>query len=210
MTVLPRRKTAIAVAIVAVAAWLGVGIYHIVTAPPSVRDSIWGIPNQSGTPIIGGPFRLIDQTGELRSDSVYRGQLMLIYFGYTNCPDVCAIALIDMSEALALLGEASNLIRPIFITIDPARDTVEVMKAYAANFHPRLVALTGDEAAVDEVAKAYHVYSARAATDEEKLESYLVDHTSLIYLMGVDGRYLAHFPYDTLPEELAERLRSYL
>ena len=206
----PRRKTTVAIAALAIAAWLGFGIYYIATAPKSIQDSIWGIPNQTGTPDIGGPFRLIDQTGEPRSDSIYRGQLMLIYFGYTNCPDVCAIALIDMSEALVLLGEAGNLIRPIFITIDPARDTVEVMKEYAANFHPRLVALTGEEAAVDEVAKAYHVYSERAATDQEKIESYLVEHTSLIYLMGVDGRYLTHFRYTAPPEEMAERIRSYL
>ncbi len=200
----------IAFAALAIAAWLGVGIYHIATAPESVQDSIWGIPKQIGTPDIGGPFRLVDQTGALRSDSVYRGQYMLIYFGYTNCPDVCAIALIDMSEALELLGEAGNLIRPIFITIDPARDTVEVMKEYAANFHPRLVALTGEEAAIDEVAKACGVFSERTATDQEKVESYLVQHTSRIYLMGVDGRLLTQFPYDTPPEEMAESIRPFL
>ncbi len=210
MKLAPRRKATIAFAALAIAAWLGVGIYHIATAPESIQDSIWGIPKRIGTPDVGGPFRLIDQTGELRSDSVYRGQYMLIYFGYTNCPDICAIALIGMSEALELLEEAGNLIRPIFITIDPARDTVEVMKDYAANFHPRLVALTGDEATIDEVAKAYGVFSERMATDEERIASYLVEHGSRIYLMGIDGRYLESFRHDTPPEEMAERIRSFL
>jgi cytochrome oxidase Cu insertion factor (SCO1/SenC/PrrC family) len=206
---MPRRKGAVALAIFAVTAWLGVGIYYIATAPESVRASIWGTPSRISLPDVGGPFRLIDQNGEPRSDSIYRGQLMLIYFGYTNCPDVCAIGLFNMGGALDLLGEAGNAVRPIFITIDPARDTVAVMKEYAANFHPRLVALTGDEAAIDAVAKAYHVYSAHAATDEVKIASYLLEHTSGIYLMGVDGRYLARFPYDTLPEEMAEGIGSY-
>jgi len=158
---------------------------------------------------IGGPFALTDHLGRAVSDQDYRGAYMLIYFGYINCPDICVPALDNMSAALDALGTAGDAIQPIFITVDPVRDTVEVMKAYAANFHPRLVALTGHQSAIDEVAEAYGVYSAREATGGETLEPYLVDHTARIFLMGVDGRYLTNFRYDTEPEEMADGIRSY-
>ena len=106
---------------------------------------------------VGAPFQLTDQNGKLRSDRDFRGQYLLVYFGYSNCPDTCPLTLQYMTEALDKLGSKADRIRPIFITVDPKRDTVPVLKAYASNFHPRLVALTGSVSEIDSVAKAYKV-----------------------------------------------------
>ena len=113
-----------------------------------------------------------------------------------------------MTVALDALGPTAESITPVFITIDPARDTVAALRAFAANFHPRLVALTGTEDEVRAVAKAYRVYYAKAGGDGDA--DYLVDHTSIIYLMGPDGRYVAHFTHNTTPDELARALKTYL
>src|SRR2546430_87373 len=103
---------------------------------------------------IGGPFTLVDQNGVTRRPDDFRGKLMLIYFGYTYCPDVCPTELQTMTEALERLGDKAPMVQPIFITVDPERDTPEQMKSYAENFDPRLVALTGSAAQVAEAAKA--------------------------------------------------------
>lgn len=159
-----------------------------------------------GVAAIGGPFRLVDQKGQVRTDEDFRGQFMLVYFGYTYCPDVCPTAIQVMSVALDQLGDAGRDVIPILVTIDPERDTVEKLAAYAQNFHPRLVAFTGDVEAVRAAARAYRVYYAKAGDGPD----YLMDHTSIIYLMGRDGRYLAHFTHTTDPSTMAERIRSFL
>jgi protein SCO1/2 len=164
---------------------------------------------RSGVALIGGPFALVDQNGRTRRDTDYRGSLMLIYFGYTFCPDVCPTALQIMTVALDSLGAAGEDIQPILITVDPRRDTVTQLKAYAANFHPRLVALTGTEQAVAGAQRAYKVYSA-IPEGQESQSDYLVDHTSIIYLMGRDGRYLTHFSHTTSAEAMAAAIRRHL
>lgn len=169
-----------------------------------------------GVAAIGGPFSLVDQNGVRRTDADFRGRIMLVYFGYTHCPDVCPTELQTMSDAIDALGEAGDKVTPIFITIDPARDTVAQMKAYAANFHPRLVALTGSEAEIAQAAKAYRVYygragsadGAQAATTDD--QDYLMEHSGFVYVMGPDGRYLTHFGPDTSAEDMAKALRQYL
>src|SRR6516165_9079377 len=107
--------------------------------------SVWqgDVPQKAGAAAIGGPFTLTDQNGKLRTDADFRGQYMLVFFGYTNCPDVCPTTLQVLTDAMAKLGPAAGKVTPIFITVDPERDTVAALKDYAANFDPRLVALTG-------------------------------------------------------------------
>ncbi len=157
---------------------------------------------------IGGPFTLVDQHGQTVTDESLRGQHLLIYFGYTFCPDVCPTELQAMSQAVDALGPDGAEVTPVFITVDPARDTVEQMASYAPHFHPRLVALTGSEAQVAAAAKAYRVYYKKA--EDDAASDYLMDHSSIIYLMGPDGAFLTHFSYGTTAEQMAEGMKKYL
>ena len=159
---------------------------------------------------VGGPFALVDHAGKPRTDSDFRGKLLLIYFGFTYCPDVCPTDLQNIGLALDKLGPAGDAVQPLFITVDPDRDTVEHLKDYVALFHPRLIALTGDAAAIHKAADAYKVYYAKVAN--ARGDDYTVDHSAFIYVMGADGQYLGFFPPGTPPERIAEgikpRLRS--
>jgi cytochrome oxidase Cu insertion factor (SCO1/SenC/PrrC family) len=157
---------------------------------------------------IGGAFTLTDQTGATRRAEDFRGKLMLVYFGYSFCPDACPTALQDMSQALDLLGTKGDAVQPIFITIDPARDTVEQMKLYADNFHPRLLALTGTPEQIAAAARAYRVYYEKSKSTSGN--DYLMDHSSYIYLMGRDGRYVSHFPPGTTPQQMAAAIEKRL
>jgi cytochrome oxidase Cu insertion factor (SCO1/SenC/PrrC family) len=161
----------------------------------------------TGTALVGGPFTLTDQDGKRVTDQTFRGKYMLIFFGYTYCPDFCPGELQVMSAALDELGSAGDKIQPIFITIDPTRDTVDTMKIYVGNFHPRLMGLTGSEADIATVAKAYRVYYAKAKGYEDKPD-YLMDHSTILYLMGPDGKFVKHFSYGTDAKALAEGLRE--
>ena len=172
-------------------------------------DKLYSERGGGGIVKIGGPFTLVDHDGAPRGAGDFRGQRMLVFFGYTYCPDVCPTALSDMALALDALGDDAAKVRPIFITVDPARDTPARLKAYVANFHPRLVGLSGSEQAVTAVAKAYRVYFAKSKAEAEPGE-YLMDHTSIIYLMGPDGRYLTHFGHGTTAEAMAKRIREKL
>ncbi len=176
--------------------------------PPLVITSATSV----GTAEIGGPFELVDQTGKTRRDTDFRGRYMLVYFGYTYCPDICPTTLLIMSRALMLLGEnapeAAKQVVPLFITVDPERDTVEAMAAYAPSFHPDLVALTGTPEQVAAAAKAYRVYYAKV--EDKSSGTYLMDHSSFIYLMGPDGAYLTHFDHLAKPEQIADSLKRYI
>jgi cytochrome oxidase Cu insertion factor (SCO1/SenC/PrrC family) len=162
----------------------------------------------SGEALIGGPFQLTDQDGNTVTDQTYQGKLMLIYFGFTYCPDACPTALGVMSAALDQLDVAAERVVPILITVDPERDTPQVLKDYVSNFHPRMVGLTGTPEQVAQVAKAYRVFYQKAsgATGEE----YLMDHTLLIYLMDGEGKYVTHFGPDAKPEQIADEIRKHL
>lgn len=169
------------------------------------------VVTRSGKALIGGPFKLTDQTGKKRSDSEFRGRLMLVFFGYTHCPDVCPTDLQTMSDALDLLGAAGKKVQPIFITVDPARDTVAQLKDYAGNFHPRLLALTGTPREIAAVAKEYRVYYARVrqSRGSDGLD-YFMDHSSLTYLMGPDGSYITHFRHGISPKNMAKAIKKHL
>jgi protein SCO1/2 len=158
---------------------------------------------------IGGPFALVDQNGVPRHDSDFRGELMLVYFGYTYCPDACPTALQIMTTALDDLGDGANAVQPIFVSVDPERDTVAQMKSYAQNFHPRLLALTGSPDQVAAAANAYRIFYEKVKA-EDGGGDYLVDHSSFVYLMGRDGRYLAHFGPDVTAAGMAAEIKKYL
>ena len=157
---------------------------------------------------VGGPFDLIDQAGRRRTDADFRGKLVLLYFGYTQCPDVCPTELQALSLALDMLGPAGEAVQPLFITVDPERDTPAHLADYVSAFHPRLVALTGPDTAIRKVALAYKVYFARSIAAQAG--DYAVDHTGFIYLVGKDGRYLGFLPPGSSPEQIVEAVRTKL
>lgn len=177
-------------------------IGRIVFLSPTIEDE--------SSVSIGGPFHLTDHMGHRVSDTDFRGHLMLIYFGYTYCPDVCPTELQTMSVALDALGPRANLVQPIFITIDPARDRPEVLAQYVSNFHPSLIGLTGEAADIQAAASVYRVYFSKAPGASGADADYLMDHSSFIYLMGQDGRYLTHFSSGSSPEKIAEGISRYL
>jgi len=181
-------------------------------ATPSQPATVSGAVSSSGAALIGGAFELVDQDGTTRTPADFSGRFMLIYFGYSYCPDVCPTSLSVMTQALDLLEESSPesaaRIVPVFITIDPERDTVPVMKDYAAHFHPAMVALTGSSEQVAQAAKAYRVFYAKV--EDESAGDYLMDHSSFFYLMGPDGDYAAHFAHNAPPDEIAVALQGYV
>jgi protein SCO1/2 len=142
------------------------------------------------------------------SEKDFLGRHMLVFFGFTYCPDICPTELQVMTAALDMMGADGDRIQPVFITVDPERDTPEVMKSYVENFGPRLVGLTGSLEEITAVAKAYRVYFAKAA--KTGTDDYLMDHSSIIYLMGPDGRFLKHFTYTTDAQKLAAALKEAL
>jgi len=155
---------------------------------------------------IGGPFSLTDQDSNRVSDSDLRGQYLLIYFGYAHCPDVCPTTLQDMAQALDVLGPDGAAVTPVFVTVDPARDTPDFLKDYVTAFHPRMIGLTGTAEEIKAVAKAYRVYYAKAPSESD--EDYLMDHSSYTYLMDRDGKYLSLFRFGASPDEMAEGIRT--
>ncbi len=191
---------------------LGVYAFWLYFAPGQGKSITVSQGTTSGAALIGGDFTLQDQDGQLRTPADFSGDYMLIYFGYTFCPDICPTSLANMSQAIDAL-EADKVagagkITPLFITVDPDRDTVEVLKQYAPHFHDRLVALTGTPEQVATAAKAYRVYYNKV--ESETFSDYLVDHSSLIFLMGPDGTYLSHFNHNSSPKEMADRLAEFL
>jgi protein SCO1/2 len=160
-----------------------------------------------GTPQVGGPFSLIDQSGHVKTDADFRGRWMLVYFGYTNCPDVCPTTLALMSEVLKQLNGRANLIAPIFITVDPAHDTSNVLKQYLASFDPRYIGLTGSQQQIAAVAREYKVYSVKRPL---KGGGYAVDHSSVVCLMGPDGKFVTVYDNSQTPEQIAADLRKRL
>jgi cytochrome oxidase Cu insertion factor (SCO1/SenC/PrrC family) len=188
--------------LILVAAGLAIALALVISAASLYRQLSERDSGLQAT--IGGPFELVSSTGERVSDTRFRGHHMLVYFGYTFCPDVCPTELATMSQALDLLGDSAQEVQPVFITIDPARDTPAVLADYRQHFNPALTMLTGSEQEIAAVAKAYKVYYARAGDPGD--ESYLMDHSSFVYLMDRDGHYVTHFGPDVGPEEMAKRI----
>jgi len=163
----------------------------------------------TGKALIGGPFALVDQHGKKVTDRDFRGRYMLIFFGFTHCPDICPAELQVISASLDELGPKAEEVVPIFVTLDPERDTPEVMADYVKNFGSRFVGLTGSPEEIAEAAKAYRVAFSKFQEDKTK-NDYSIDHSALAYLMGKDGEYITHFPYGTPAAKMTETLRRYL
>src|ERR1700730_12557407 len=157
---------------------------------------------------IGGPFDLVDHAGNRRTDADFRGKFLLVYFGFTYCPDVCPTDLLAIGLTLDRLGAGAEAVQPLFITVDPERDTPEHLAKYVPFFHPRLIGLTGNADQIRKVASAYRAYFAKVAISSSA--EYTVDHSSFIYLMDRNGQYLGFFPPGTSAERMAEVIRLHL
>jgi protein SCO1/2 len=162
-----------------------------------------------GQALVGGPFTLTDHTGKRVTDQDFRGKFVLMFFGFTNCPDVCPTALQVMAAALDKLGRNAERITPVLVSVDPEHDTPSVLAAYVASFHPRLVGLTGSQSEIDAIAKAYRVY-VKKVPDPKSTAGYTMDHSSIIYVVGPDGSYRMHFTHATSPDAMADRLAGLL
>jgi len=182
---------------------LGAGVFLALT----LRDNPRGAAGTVLASAIGGPFRLTDQNGKTVTDADLKGKWSLVYFGYTHCPDACPTALNDISIALEDLGTKRDAVRPVFITVDPERDTPEALKAYVTSFDAPIVALTGTPEQVAQAAKGYRVYYAK---HPEAGGEYSMDHSSVIYVMDPQGRFTASFTHESTPEQIAERLKKLL
>jgi protein SCO1 len=194
------RLTAVALAGLII---LGTGIFLAL----QLRDNPRGVAGTALASAIGGPFRLTDQDGKTVTDADLKGKWSLIYFGYTHCPDACPTALNDIAIALDQLGPKREVVRPVFITVDPERDTPATLKAYVTAFDAPILALTGTPDEIAQAAKGYRVYYAK---HPEAGGDYSMDHSSVIYVMDPQGRFTASFTHESAPEQIAERLKKLL
>jgi protein SCO1/2 len=171
------------------------------------RESPGGAAGTLLASAIGGPFHLVDQNGKTVTDADLKGKWSLVYFGYTHCPDACPTALNDIALALDQLGPQRSAVRPVFITVDPERDTPEALKAYVTSFDAPILALTGSPEEIAQAARGYRVYYAK---HPEAGGDYSMDHSSVIYVMDPEGRFTASFTHENSPEQIAERLKKFL
>ena len=159
------------------------------------------------SPAIGGPFTLVAEDGKTVTDEAFRGKWLLIYFGYTNCPDACPTTLSSIAEVLTRLGPLADKVQPLFISIDPNRDTPEVLGRYVKSFDPRIVGLTGTAEQIRAVAGEFGVYYAARKTGNGS-NDYAMDHSGFIYVMNSQGQFAAAISSGQTPNALASRLRQ--
>ena len=170
-----------------------------ITAAESMDAVMWG----QGT--IGGSFALTDHTGQPRTDADFRGKVLLVYFGFTHCPDVCPTDLMAIAGALNELGPRADQVRALFITLDPQRDTQKLLATYVDSFHENLIGLTGSEMDIRRVAHAYKVYFKKVPGKND--DDYAVDHSAYIYLVDREGKFAGVFPPATSPDRIAQVLK---
>ena len=187
---------------------LGLGITALVVLWPREADRFAQCRGviTSGGGDIGGPFSLISETGERVSEAEVIDRLSLVYFGYSFCPDVCPVDLFRNGEAVHALAERGIEVRPVFITVDPERDTVQQMAEYTDFMHPDMIGLTGPREDIEAAIREYRVYANRVGDDPQ---DYLMDHSSFTYLMHPEEGFLDFFPSQTAPEDMAERVACY-
>ena len=198
-----QQRLLLAAALLLGFAILGAGAFMAL----ELRDNPRGAAGTLLSSAIGGPFKLVDQNGKTVTNTDLEGKWLLVYFGYTHCPDACPTALNNIALALRDLGAEKQQVRPIFITVDPERDTSSAMKDYVQAFDAPIVALTGSDAAIAQAAKEYRVYYAKHA---EAGGEYSMDHSSIIYVMDPKGRFTASFTGEDPPEQIAARLKKLL
>lgn len=189
---------------------LGVSALTVIYLELKKEPTVYREDKESqGTPNLGGPFILTDQYNQKRTDTDFQGKIKLIYFGYTFCPDVCPMGLDNMTKALNMMGRDISHIAPIFISVDPERDTVPALKEYAAHWHSSFVFLTGDRPAVEKAMSAYKVYAAKATPDGTSAD-YLVDHSTVVYVMDASGKFIEALSHSSPPEQIAAALQKAL
>ena len=158
---------------------------------------------------VGGPFTLTDGSGRTVTDRDLRGRYLLVYFGYTFCPDVCPTTLATIAGALGKMGKRADEVQPVFITVDPERDTPKVIGAYTAAFSRRILGLTGTPEQIAGVARAYRVYYAKQKTGEGAGD-YTMNHSSIVYLMDKQGRFDALLPADETAQKMADDITRHM
>lgn len=161
-----------------------------------------------GAPVVGGPFALTNQNGEAVTEKTYAGKYMLVFFGFSNCPAICPTALSNITNVLKTLGADADKIAPLFITVDPARDTPETLKLYLQNFDARISALTGTQEQIDATSKAYKVFAKKV--EVPGMAGYMMDHSSFIYLMDKEGNYLAHLEHNEPVDAMIAKIRPFI
>lgn len=196
----------LAVAVIAAA----IGGVAAIAMLPGTRERLSGTLPTTGQALVGGPFTLVDHTGKTVTDKDYRGRYMLVYFGFTYCPDVCPSGLQVIAAALDQAGvKVTEKIAPMLITVDYERDTPTQLAQYVPSFHPSLIGLTGNQQQIAAVLKAYRVY-AKKVEDPKSSAGFTYDHSSIAYLMDPQGRYITHFnpSGEKAEERIAERLKQ--
>ncbi|PZP86007.1 MAG: SCO family protein [Azospirillum brasilense] len=178
--------------LIGLVAWLGTGIVPVTK-------------NKGGEALVGGPFSLTAPDGSTVTDRDLRGKYALVYFGFTHCPDICPTSLLLMQNALDQLGAKGKKVTPVFITLDPERDTPEIVGNYVSNFGDRFVGLTGTPEQIRAAADAYKVYYSKVE-DENSALGYIIDHSGFMFLMDPDGKYVTHFPHSIAEQSLTEGL----
>ena len=181
----------------------------LIFSPASHTTTSSEAPVVSGKALVGGPFSLTDMTGKRVTDQDFLGHPMLVFFGYTHCPDICPSGLQVISAALDKLGPKGQNVTPVFITLDGERDTPAKMADYVKSFHPRLVGLTGTPQEIAAAAKAYRVFFQKIS-DEKSPSDYTFDHAAIIYLMGPDGKFITHIPHTTDVDQVVTVLNKSL
>ena len=196
----PSRRAALLIGLgggLVVLALMGVAAFVSLTKGPDAVMSV------------GGPFNLVDGDGKPVTEKTFHGKYMLVYFGYTFCPDVCPTTLNQVAEAIDRLGSKAERVVPVFITVDPKRDTPAVVKEFAAAFSPRIVGLSGSADEIGKAARAYRVYFAERRTGPGA-NDYTMDHSSILYLMGPDGRFLVPIRAEETSEQIAAELGRFV
>lgn len=200
----PKGKSNIIKVIITIGIIISVVSLYLLLSIRQPQKPLAGAGEIQNMALIGGDFRLIDQEGVEFSSEKLKGNFSLIYFGFTYCPDICPTSLHKISEVMSALDKYKIPVIPIFITIDPKRDTPSLLKEYLKHFHPKYIALTGTEKQIKDVAEKFKVFYAKVDGDNN---NYMIDHSSFVYLMDKDGQYVKHFYLNTPPQEIVDFIR---
>lgn len=195
-------------ALLAIALAAGIAWMRLNTRSASSADGTGGEIAVATGIQIGGPYSLIAQDGSRVTDETFQGKFQLIFFGFTFCPDVCPTELAQIAAAMERMGPDAQKVQPIFITVDPERDTPEAMGEYVRHFDPRIIGLTGSREEIDQVISAYRVFARKV--QEPNSSQYVMDHSTFLYLLGPDGEFVTMYRYGTEPDELAKSLKGYV
>jgi len=201
------RRWHVTVGFIAAAAIAGVFILHAWTPGDAGRSAPDPVAATSGRVTFGGPFTLVDHTGRTVTERDFLGKYTLVFFGFTYCPDVCPTTLQDVATILDRLGPLAERVRPLFITIDPERDSPAVMASYVQTFHPRILGLTGTPEQVRAAAKAYKVFYRKV---DDGRGGYLMEHTAVLFLTDPEGRHLEILPREMPSSKMAELVRRHV